>query len=903
MTAPISDIVPLTPAQAGLLLSTLTETAPGLYVVQMRFELSGHLDPDRLQQAWEALSRRHAMLRTAISWERTAQPVNVVMADAAPSVTFVDLRAVPGGTGVGALKKFLHEDRARGFELTRAPLSRVTVLRTGDATWHLVWTHHHIVLDGWSTARLSKELWQLYAGESPEPMRVEFAEYARRLADEALRRRDEDVRHWRERISDAGARTWLDRPRPGEPGVWTDCELPIDQSQLTSWEEGARAHGVTLATLYHAAWALALRGAGLGPDLLVFGTVADTRDTEGTDVVGLCVASVPLRVSFTSRPLCEWLRGIAVERAEGQDHARINLAEHRSWSTDRADQPFRYLLAVETYPHEGLTDAQPGAELVVTYLGVHESTEYALTAGVPVGSARLKLTIDTRRIAADDATALLGDWASSLDLLSAAPPQLSLDEALPLAPSTAAPPLLAERLATLADQHPDRPAVRAADGTLTFAQLNQWARRLTAILREGGVSSGERVGVLVDDSKWVLVSILGAASVADVVLLGPRHPAPYREAVLVAAGVSRVLTSAPDVRPEWGERFVLAVSRLAESEIVVGVGATPTTEPLLAARRASFLVYESGSAVRPTAQLYEQHTVVEAACELGALLGIEAGHEHVVTSPVTGLGAPWEMWVAPLRGGCTVLAPGAQYHPEELERVVSGTGETTMVVDPRAASALVARLGDSVRLLSMRHTTGGLTVHSAENDELGTISLNLVTSDPQATIAEVVLGLADVRGCEVSRDAEDGLVVAVSTSSGELRTQRLIGALRSSLPEGLVPRVVLSAGASGASLGSQRRIEAQVSALWAEVLGLSAVPVDKSFFDLGGHSLALFAVLRGLRGQGWTALTMTDLLTHATVRSLSQLLSRPEPVEETRRDDTAGVRRSASAARRERGRV
>ncbi len=60
MTASISDIVPLTPAQAGLLLSTLTESAPGLYVVQMRFELTGSLDPMRLQQAWEELGRRHA---------------------------------------------------------------------------------------------------------------------------------------------------------------------------------------------------------------------------------------------------------------------------------------------------------------------------------------------------------------------------------------------------------------------------------------------------------------------------------------------------------------------------------------------------------------------------------------------------------------------------------------------------------------------------------------------------------------------------------------------------------------------------------------------------------------------------------------------------------------------------
>lgn len=901
MTASISDIVPLTPAQAGLLLSTLTESAPGLYVVQMRFELTGSLDPMRLQQAWEELGRRHAALRTAISWERTAHPVNVIMADAAPSVTWVDLRDGLGDAEADSLDRFLLEDRTRGFDLTRAPLSRVTVMRTGDATWHMVWTHHHIILDGWSTARLTKELWQLYTSESPEPAVVEFAGYAARLADDALRHRDEDARHWRERISHAGARTWMDRPRPGELGVWTDRELAIDQSRHAFWAKGARGHGVTVATLHHAAWALALRDVGLGPDLLVFGTVADTRGTEGTGVVGLCVASVPLRVSFTARALGEWLSGIAVERAEGQDHARINLAEHRSWSTDRTDQPFRYLLAVETYPHEGLTDPKPGAELAVRYLGVRESTEYALTAGVPAGSPRLKLTIDTRRVAPEDATSLLGRWAKWLDVLAAAPPDLSLHDLLANGPETAAPPLLAERLARLAGQYPERPAVRAADGTLTFAQLDRSARRLALVLHADGVAPGERVGVLVDNSKWVPVSILGAVSVdADVVLLDPRHPAPYREAVLGAAGVSRVLTSAPDVRPEWGERLVLAVSRLAEAE--VEVGPTPTTESLLVGRRAAFLVYDAGSSLRPLAKAHEQHNVVETACAMGAALGTEVGHEHVVTSPATGPMTPWEMWVAPLHGGCTVLAPGAQHYPDELQRMVSGTMATTMIVDPEAASALASHLGDRVLVVSMRHTAGALSVRCAEGGELGPIPLVLVPPDPRAAVAEVLLGLPDVSGCEVSRDPEDGLVVAVSTSSGELRTQHWTSALRSAIPEELVPRVVASNGTTDPSLGSQRRTEEQVSALWAEVLGVPAVPMDTPFFDLGGHSIALFAVLRGLRGHGWTAVTMTDLLTYPTVRSLSQQLSRPATVEASRREHAAGSRRAASAARRERGR-
>src|SRR5205085_11533366 len=56
----------------------------------------------------------------------------------------------------------LTADRRQGFDLTRPPLMRFTVIRRDDQTSHFVWTHHHLLVDGWSIALLFNDLAQIY---------------------------------------------------------------------------------------------------------------------------------------------------------------------------------------------------------------------------------------------------------------------------------------------------------------------------------------------------------------------------------------------------------------------------------------------------------------------------------------------------------------------------------------------------------------------------------------------------------------------------------------------------------------------------------------------------------------------------------------------------------------------
>src|SRR5262249_56161557 len=97
-----------------------------------------------------------------------------------------------GGLSAGreeeAFASLSKEDRERGFALDQAPLMRVALLRVADDAWRLVWSHHHLLLDGWSLPLLLKEVLALYEArrqgrsavlEPPRPYR-EFIAWLKR---------------------------------------------------------------------------------------------------------------------------------------------------------------------------------------------------------------------------------------------------------------------------------------------------------------------------------------------------------------------------------------------------------------------------------------------------------------------------------------------------------------------------------------------------------------------------------------------------------------------------------------------------------------------------------------------------------------------------------------------------
>src|SRR5215210_9063814 len=160
----LESIYRMSPVQEGILFHVLNEPDSGLYVRHLEAELSGALEVERFQEAWASLLERHAVLRTSFHWQEVAHPVQVVARRVALPWEEKDWRRLSDLERQRSMAELLRDDLLRGFDLAQPPLVRLTLVRTGEASWELIWSFHHLILDGWSLLLLLREVFSVYAG-------------------------------------------------------------------------------------------------------------------------------------------------------------------------------------------------------------------------------------------------------------------------------------------------------------------------------------------------------------------------------------------------------------------------------------------------------------------------------------------------------------------------------------------------------------------------------------------------------------------------------------------------------------------------------------------------------------------------------------------------------------------
>ena len=155
----VEDLYPLSPMQAGMLFHSLYEREGSAYVTQLRVDVQG-LEVERFRQAWQAVLERHEILRTGFL-AQGERPLQWVARQAQ-----VPLRVEDGRRWedmAGGLDALAREELERGFDLAQPPLLRLVLVRTGAQAHHLVWTNHHLLLDGWSASQLMGDVLTHYA--------------------------------------------------------------------------------------------------------------------------------------------------------------------------------------------------------------------------------------------------------------------------------------------------------------------------------------------------------------------------------------------------------------------------------------------------------------------------------------------------------------------------------------------------------------------------------------------------------------------------------------------------------------------------------------------------------------------------------------------------------------------
>ncbi|ERV98022.1 non-ribosomal peptide synthase/polyketide synthase [Pseudomonas aeruginosa] len=520
--ARIEDIYPLSPMQHGMLFHSLYEQASGDYLNQLRVDVHG-LDPARFRAAWQAALDSHDILRAGFLWQGDLeQPLQVIHKHLELPFAEHDWR------GREALAEALDElaasERRRGFELEQAPLLRLVLVRMDEERYHLVYTHHHILLDGWSSAQLLGEVLARYTGEQAERTGGRYRDYIAWL--QAQDKRVSEA-FWKEQLAELLEPTRLaqavaaEREQVGS-GQFQRSLPPARTARLKTF---AQRHAVTLNTLVQAAWSLLLQRY-TGQDTVVFGATVAGRPAELAGIerqIGLFINTLP--VVATPQPgmrLTDWLQEVQARSLALREQEHTPLFEIQRWA-GLGEALFDSLLVFENYPvAEALEKGSPGG-VRFGPVSNHEQTNYPLTVALGVGdSLSLQYSYDRQAFSdaaveqldrhlvnllegfVDNAERTLGE----LSLLDAE--ERALIDSLWNRSESGFPAslLIHQRVAERARLAPDAPAVLFDDQVLSFAELDSRANRLAHALIARGVGPEVRVAIAMQRSAEIMIAFL-----------------------------------------------------------------------------------------------------------------------------------------------------------------------------------------------------------------------------------------------------------------------------------------------------------------------------------------------------------------------------------------------------------
>ncbi|WGO96540.1 amino acid adenylation domain-containing protein [Saccharophagus degradans] len=574
----IADVYGLSPMQMGMLLHQIRHADTTAYIEQFDFVMEGVVNENALQQALTQLVGKYSALRSVFSYGKTDVPKQVVLKQREPLLDVINIEGESTACLQDAINAFKSQDKKRGFNLSKDMLVRMSLLKRPDDKSHVIFTFHHVILDGWCLGIVFKDLFTFYENalnaSSMAPTDIALAAepypYANFIKWLDQQNTTAAENWWKAYLQDYSTATglpWFDMPAKDSsaaPGFYT-FNLGVETSNALA--EIAKHNHLTFNALFQTAWGVLLQKFNNTEDV-IFGTVCSGRppNLDGVqEMVGLFINTLPLRVK--ADPTSTFI-GLAANIGEqifaASEFDYMPLYEIQQL-TELKSKLINHVVAFENYPiadqmRQMSADAKT---LSIIDVIVEEQTNYDFNVIVnPTDNVKVtfsynknKFSEKTMNLLQRSFTTLLQNVARNpnalVNTISICAPE-DTDQVLNTFNATASPYPRGESIPALfsetAERYSDCIALSWAQGTQTYGELKEQVDRVAIHLQHNGLKAGDTVGIYLPRSPEVIVAILATLTLgASYVPLDIDTPLARTEFVLNDINASLILKNSNDL--------------------------------------------------------------------------------------------------------------------------------------------------------------------------------------------------------------------------------------------------------------------------------------------------------------------------------------------------------------------
>ena len=652
------------------------EDANRSYNESVSLRMTGTFNLSAMRAALKDLVQRHEALRSAFSGDGTQI---CIYKDLSSKLFYEDLSAESVNAQQEYIAEFSKRNAETPFDLLNGPLFRVALFKLSEAEHYLTLSAHHIICDGWSLGILMQDLGKLYSaytkGEIPvlQPA-LPLSTYARE--------------HWKFAESDQYKKIeqyWIDQFKDNVPVLNMPTDFPrpsvrtykshrddftIDQELVAAIKKMGAKAGCSFVTTLLASFEVFLHRV-TGQNDIVLGLPAAGQSATGNyALVGHCVNLLPLR-SYPSGELsfAEYLKLRKKNILDDYDHQQFTFGSLLK-KLNIARDPSRVPLVPVVFNIDmGLDDGVSFEGL--TYKLIYNPREYE----------NFEIFLNTT----GSGQSLILEWSYNTDIFKSATIKRMMDEFESLLKAvTASPeikikdiPLVSTNVlrATLSDwnntfvsypkenslpdlitaivhQYPDNIAIQFGDRKISYRELEETSDNLASLLFDRGARSGEIVGLAVDRSAEMLISLLAIMkSGAAYLPIDPQYPQQRIEYMLQDSSAKILLTS-----KKYKKRFYSGASEILVEDAWQKLSgySWKKVAQRIGGKDLAYVLYTSGSTGKPKAVQIEHHSLVNFLLSMQKAPGIRSSDRLLAVTTISFDIAGLELFL-PLISGAEVI--------------------------------------------------------------------------------------------------------------------------------------------------------------------------------------------------------------------------------------------------------